>query len=333
MITIKDVAKRAGVSASTVSRALSGKVPVDRETRDRVMEAVRALNYRPNVLAKGLKEGRTNTIGLIIPNICNPIFPAVARGVEDVARENGFTVVLCNTDEDMDMERSYVEKLQNRWVDGLIFATAREESEHILKLKQQAFPVVLVARHMGAAVDAVVVDNYSSSVEAVDYLIKTGHKKICIVVGDRDLMLYRERFEGYRHALESAGLPLYHAMVLDVSGRDDNGYDAIKSMLERGIIPDAIFATSDPRAIGAIRAIKDCGLRVPDDISVIGFDDLDISLYIDPPLTTVSQPLYEMGREAARKLINLINGDKDEKPQITIMETRLVKRKSVKQRL
>ncbi len=332
MITIKDVAKRAGVSPSTVSRALSGKVPVDRETRDRVMEAVRALKYQPNILAKGLKEGRTNTIGLIIPNICNPIFPAVARGVEDVARENGFTVVLCNTDEDMDMERNYVEKLQNRWVDGLIFATAREESRHILELKQRNFPVVLVARHMGEAVDAVVVDNYKSSFEAVRYLIETGHKRICIIVGDRDLILYRERFEGYRYALESAGLPVYPEMILDVSGRDDNGYNAVKNLLEKGIIPDAIFAASDPRAIGAIRAVKDCGLNVPDDISIVGFDDLDISSYIDPPLTTVSQPLYEMGTQAARRLIAMVNGSKDEKPQIKIMKTRLIKRKSVKQR-
>ncbi|NLX69819.1 MAG: LacI family transcriptional regulator [Clostridiales bacterium] len=330
MATIKDVAKRAGVSTSTVSRALSGKVPVDKETREKVMEAVRALNYQPNILAKGLKEGRTNTIGLIIPNICNPVFPAVARGVEDVARENGYTVVLCNTDEDMAMEINYVEKLQNRWVDGLIFATAREESEHIIKLKQQDFPVVLVARHMGQSVDAVVVDNYKSSVEAVNYLIETGHKKICIIVGDRNLILYRERLEGYKYALESAGLPVVSEMILDVSGRDDNGYNAVKDLLKRGVVPDAIFATSDPRAIGAIRAVKDCGLKVPDDISVVGFDDLDISSYIDPPLTTVSQPLYEMGAQAARRLIGIINGEKNEKSKLMLMSTKLVIRKSVK---
>lgn len=163
-------------------------------------------------------------------------------------------------------------------------------------------------------------------------MIETGHKRICIIVGDRDLILYRERFEGYRHALESAGLPVYPEMILDVSGRDDNGYNAVKNLLEKGIIPDAIFAASDPRAIGAIRAVKDCGLNVPDDISIVGFDDLDISSYIDPPLTTVSQPLYEMGTQAARRLIAMVNGSKDEKPQIKIMKTRLIKRKSVKQR-
>nr|PZN10300.1 MAG: LacI family transcriptional regulator [Caldicoprobacter oshimai] len=332
MATIKDVAKRAGVSPSTVSRALSGKVPVDKETRERVMEAVRALNYKPNILAKGLKEGRTNTVGLIVPNICNPVFPAVARGVEDVAREHGFTVILCNTDEDIEAEKDYVEKLQKRWVDGFIFATAREESQHIFELKEKGFPVVLVVRHMDQAVDAVVIDNYKSSFEAVKYLINTGHRRICIINGDTSLTLYKERFEGYRHALQAAGLPIMPELVLDVAGRDDNGYGAVTAMLKKGILPDAVFATSDPRAIGAIRAIKDCGLSVPGDISVVGFDDLDISAFLDPPLTTVSQPLYEMGARAARRLIDMINGEKSGQPKVELVEANLVIRKSVKVR-
>ncbi|MBM7581620.1 LacI family transcriptional regulator [Caldicoprobacter guelmensis] len=332
MATIKDVARRAGVSPSTVSRALSGRVPVDKETKERVMEAVRALNYKPNVLAKGLKEGKTNTIGLIVPNICNPVFPAVARGVEDVARERGFTVILCNTDENIEAEKDYVEKLQKRWVDGFIFATAREESHHILELKEKGFPVVLVVRHMAEVVDAVVIDNYKSSLEAVRYLISTGHRRICIVNGDTSLTLYRERFEGYRHALEAAGLGMEPDLVLDAAGRDDNGYGAVMAMLKKGVLPDAVFATSDPKAIGAIRAIKDYGLRVPEDVSVVGFDDLDISAFLDPPLTTVSQPLYEMGARAAQRLISLINGEKPDKPQMELVQAKLVIRKSVKVR-
>lgn len=326
------MAKRAGVSPSTVSRALSGRVPVDKETKERVMEAVRVLNYKPNVLAKGLKEGKTNTIGLIVPNICNPVFPAVARGVEDVAREHGFTVILCNTDENIEAEKDYVEKLQKRWVDGFIFATAREESHHILELKEQGFPVVLVVRHMAQAVDAVVIDNYKSSLEAVRYLVNTGHRRICIVNGDTSLTLYRERFEGYRHALEAAGLGMESDLVLDVAGRDDNGYGAVMAMLKKGVLPDAVFATSDPKAIGAIRAIKDYGLRVPEDVSVVGFDDLDISAFLDPPLTTVSQPLYEMGARAAQRLISLINGEKPDQPQMELVQAKLVIRKSVKVR-
>jgi len=332
LATIKDVAKRAGVSPSTVSRALSGKVPVDQETRKRVMEAVRALNYKPNILAKGLKEGRTNTIALIVPNISNPVFPAVARGVEDVARKHGFTVILCNTDEDIEAEKDYVEKLQKRWVDGFIFATAREESHHILQLKENGFPVVLVVRHMGQAVDAVVIDNYRSSFEAVKYLLDTGHRKICIVSGDTSLTLYKERLEGYKHALQAAGLLIMPELVLDVAGRDDTGYEAIMALLKKGILPDAVFATSDPRAISAIRAIKDCGLSVPDDVSVVGFDDLDISPFLDPPLTTVSQPLYEMGARAARRLIDMINGEKHEQPKVELVKANLVIRKSVKVR-
>ena len=332
MATIKDVAKRAGVSPSTVSRALSGKVPVDQETRERVMEAVRALNYKPSILAKGLKEGRTNTIGLIVPNISNPVFPAVARGVEDVAREHGYTVILCNTDEDIEAEKDYVEKLQKRWVDGFIFATARKESHHILKLKESGFPVVLVVRHMGQAVNAVVIDNYRSSFEAVKYLIDTGHRRICIVNGDTSLTLYRERFDGYRHALQAAGLPVLPELVLNAAGRRDTGYETVTAMIKKGVVPDAVFATSDPRAISTIRAIKDCGLNVPDDVSVVGFDDLDISAFLDPPLTTVSQPLYEMGARAARRLVGMINGEEYEQPKVELVEANLVIRKSVKVR-
>ncbi|MBZ4646291.1 MAG: LacI family transcriptional regulator [Petroclostridium sp.] len=330
MVTIKDVAQRAGVSPSTVSRALSGKIPVDKETKEKVMEAVRALNYQPNVLAKGLKEGRTNTIGLIIPNIRNPVFPAVARGVEDVARRNGFTVILCNTDEDLRVELDYVDKLQKRWVDGLIFATAQKDSHHILELKEKDFPVVLLVRHMEDKVDAVISNNFKGAYEAVSYLIKTGHKKIAIVNGSLGLTLYRERFEGYKKALQDAGLPVIDEFIIDGVSDNGNGYYSMLGLLEQGSVPDAVFATSDPKAIGIIRAIKDYGLRVPEDVSVIGFDNLEISALLDPPLTTVAQPLYEMGANAANKLIRLINSKRAKKPTVDVMEVELIIRKSTR---
>lgn len=330
MATIKDVAQRAGVSPSTVSRALSGKIPVDQETKDRVMEAVRALNYQPNVLAKGLKEGRTNTIALIIPNIRNPVFPAVARGVEDTARRKGYTVILCNTDEDLNIEQDYIDKLQKRWVDGFIFATAQKDSHHILQLKEKGFPVVLLVRHMEDKVDAVITNNFKGAYDAVSYLVKTGHKRIAIVNGRLEIPLYKERFEGYRKAIKDGDLEIDDNLIIDGVSGNENGYYAMLGLLKEGVIPDAVFATSDPKAIGIIRAIKDYGLRVPQDISVVGFDNLEISSLLDPPLTTVAQPLYEMGAMAANKLIRLIESKKASKPKVDVMDVEFIIRKSTK---
>lgn len=334
IVTIKDVAKKAGVSTSTVSRVISGNGPVNDATRQKVMEAVRALNYRPNFLAKGLKEGRTKTIGLIIPNIRNPIFPAVVRGVEDTARKQGYTVVLCNTDEDVLIEREYVEKLRKRWVDGFILATVSEHIDHVLELKKKGFPVVLLIRNIDKHVDAVIIDNFKAAYKAVSYLVKTGHKKIAIIKGNQQLALYRERFRGYKQALKDAGLPLKEQLI---TGEDAecvqwsrDGYNAINRLLDQSIDFDAVFATTDLRAIGAIRAIKDHGLRVPEDISVIGFDNLEFSSLLDPPLSTMAQPFYDMGARAVNKLIQLIKNGQNAEPVIDVMEAELIIRKSTR---
>lgn len=206
MVTMKMVAERAGVSPSTVSRALSGKANVDENTRKRIMKAVKELNYYPNTLARGLKEGKTDTIALIVPNIQYQIFPVVAKGVEDIARKKGYTLILCNTDEDLEVEKDYISKLRTRWVDGMIFATAVPRSSHILELKESGFPVVLALRTLDDKVDAVAIDNFKAAYQAVKYLIESGHSKIGIINGPLETSLYRHRFEGYKKALEDAGL-------------------------------------------------------------------------------------------------------------------------------
>lgn len=335
MGTIKDVAKMAGVSTSTVSRALSGKIPVDEKTKQKVMAAVKELNYQPNALAKSLKEGTTNTIALIIPNIRNAVFPAVARGVEDIARKHGFTVILCNTDEDLTIEKEYVDKLKKRWVDGFVFATAVNNEDHILALKDAGFPVILLVRHLDAKIDAVISDNFKASYEAVSYLVKRGHKKIAIISNKLELSLYKNRLEGYKKALQEADLPIDEELIITSLSDEDNAYEPMLKMLQSGIDVDAVFAMSDYKAAGVIRAIKDFGLSVPEDISVIGYGNTEMSPLLDPPLTTISQPFYEMGANATTKLIKLIkNKNKsqksDEKPVIDILESKLIIRSSTR---
>jgi len=334
MTNIKKVAERAGVSASTVSRVIAGKTYVKEETRQRVLKAVEELSYSPNILAKSLKMRRTNTIALMVPSIQNLMFPIITRGVEDTARKHGYTVVLCNTDENIEVEKEYIKKLQNRWIDGFIVCSMLPNSNHIRNLKEEGFPVVLTSRYYGDSIDAVIIDNYKAAYDAVSYLIKTGHRKIAIALGRMELSLYQKRFEGYKDALKDNGIPLDERLIMNETYNTNSFYFLTLNLLNSGIMPDAIFATSDPKAIVVVRAIKDRGLRIPDDISVMGFDNIEMSALIDPPLTTVSQPFYDMGALAAKKLIDLI-AYKDKcseppEPIVDVLNTELIIRKSTR---
>lgn len=329
VMNLKGVASRSGVSASTVSRVLSGKSYVNEKTRKKVMEAIRDLNYTPNVLAQGLKLGRTNTIALIVPSIRNEIFPIITRGVEDVARKEGFTVILGNTDDDAQIEKDYISKLRTRYIDGFIVASALPENGHLRRLKEEGVPLVLLSRYNDEAIDAVVVDNYRAAYDGVSYLIRSGHKRIAIACGRRELSLYEKRYQGYADALKDAGMEVDPELVLMEANGTTSFYYLVQGMLRRGGRPDAIFATSDPKAIVIMRAVRDAGLSIPGDVSVLGFDNIEMSAFVEPPLSTISQPLYEMGALGARKLIELITGE-EKPPRTDILGTDLIIRKSTR---
>lgn len=332
MTNIKDVAERAGVSISTVSRVLSGKTCVNEETRRRVLDAVRLLDYSPNVLAKSLKMGRSNTIALMVPSIQNFIFPTIARGVEDTARKNGYTVVLCNTDEDTEVEKEYITKLRTRWIDGFIVASMMPGANHIRRLWEEGFPVVLTSRYYGDPVDAVVVDNYQAAYDAVSYLIRGGHKRIAIALGRDELPFYADRHKGYLAALKDHGLPCDESLIIHETNGTNSFYYLTKQLVTRPDRPDAIFATSDPKAIVVMRALHDCGVRIPEDVSVMGFDNAELSSMVEPPLSTVSQPLYEIGVLAAKKLFYQIRYKEEHgaaaPPTVDVLSTDLIIRKS-----
>lgn len=329
MVNIKDVARAAGVSPSTVSRVLGGSVPVAADTREKVIKVVKELNYQPNAVAQGLKGGRIKTIGLIIPNVRNLVFPAAVRGIEDTANQHGYTVVLCNADDDVKKEIFYIEALKRRLVDGFIFCTARPSHTHITGLREAGFPVVSLLRHSGSEVDAVVLDNANGAYEATKYLISRGMKKIAVLNGWLDLVLYQDRLAGFRRAMAEAGLAVDESLVVSGVGGWEDGYRTMDEILARGTIPEAVFAMSDPKAFGVIRAIKDRGMRIPEDISVMGFDDVDFAAMTDPPLTTVAQPFYEMGVVACKRLLKLIEAKKRPPAKIQVFPARLVIRRSV----
>lgn len=334
MSTIKDVANHAKVSTSTVSRVLSGKGYANDETRKRIMQAVLELDYRPNVLAQSLKVGHSDTIAVIVPGIQNLIFPDIVRGVEDTARKAGFTVVLCNSDEDMEVEKKYIEKLRNRWIDGFIVSSMTEESEHIRQLYHEGVPVVLTGRIYDNSIDAVVIDNEQAAYDATAYLIKSGNKKIAIALGREELSIYRNRLLGYHRALSEFNIKFDETLVLHENNGTNSFYYIVKNLMAAGVLPDAIFATSDAKAIVCMRAIRDAGYGIPEDVSVMGFDNVTISAMLEPPLSTVSQPLYEMGALAARKLIAQITYKEKNgclKPaMIDVLGTDLIIRKSTR---
>jgi LacI family transcriptional regulator len=331
LVNIKEVAKRAGVSASTVSRVLTGNIPVSPDARRKVLDAVQELDYHPNPLAQGLKGGHIKTIGLFIPNVRDLVFPAAIRGIEDTAKQHGYTVVLCNTDDNAEKELSYIQSLRRRFVNGFILSTARMDSDHLQTLQKEKFPVVYLIRHLGVeSMDAVVLDNFDGAYQAVVYLLQRGHRKIAIINGDMNVLLYQERFAGYRRAHQEAGVLIDERMVVqNITGWDESS-KAVTNLLSLGLRPDAIFATNDPKAFGVMRAVKDFGFKIPDDISVVGFDNSDIAALLDPPLTTVAQPFYEMGVRACEKLIGLIEKKRRSRPRVEVFSAKLVTRASVR---
>ncbi|HQH88228.1 MAG: HTH-type transcriptional repressor CytR [Spirochaetes bacterium ADurb.Bin110] len=331
VINLKDVGLRAGVSASTVSRVLRDKGNVNEKTKEKVLDAIKTLKYSPNVLAQGLKLGKTNTIALLVPSIHNEIFPVIARGVENVARKKGFTTILCNTDDDIAIEKEYVAKLKTRYIDGFIVASMLPESDYIRALHEEGFPVVLISRYYEEKIDAVIIDNYQAAYDGVSYLIRTGHRKIAIACGPRELSIYKHRYQGYVDALKAAEIPFDPALVLMETAGNNSFYYLMQNLLKKGLRPDAVFCTSDPKAIIIMRAIRDMRLDIPADISVLGFDNIEMSAFVDPPLSTISQPLYEMGSLGAHKLIDLIGGDGDRRePSVDVLATDLIIRKSTK---
>jgi len=312
-ITSKDVARVAGVSRTTVSLVLNGVVGarIADQTRDRVLAVAGNLGYVPNALAQSLKTRRSRLIGLVVPSITNPFYPAIAQGVEDLAAKRGYSVFFCNSYRDAAKERDYALALCQRQVDGVIFAGVQHGRELAQELLRREIAVVLFDRVVDMAVDTVTVDNHTGSSLAVEHLLRKGRSRIAFLSGPLRIRNRRERLEGYERTLAAAGLEPAPELVREGRlEREEQGgiYELelgralTRELLFSGVEFDAIFAVNDMTAIGAIEALREGGRSVPEEVSVVGFDNLTLSALIEPPLTTVSQPQYEMGLAAAELL-------------------------------
>ncbi|MCD6257937.1 LacI family DNA-binding transcriptional regulator [Candidatus Aerophobetes bacterium] len=327
MAKIKDVAKLAGVSPACVSLALNGKPYVSAKTKKRIYNAIEQLNYRPNIIARSLRNKKTHTIGLVLSDITNPFFPEIARGVETKAREYGFNVILCNTDADPLLEKNYIEVLLAKQVDGLILTSVRIMDD-LDKYTKENCPLVFINRKPPLSdFDFVGIDNVASAKMAVEHLIKLGHRKIALIRGEPASWASFSRYEGYRMALKEAGIPYSDNLVKIGYLRYESGYRAMESLLKGSPIPTAIFCANDIMALGAIDACVDRKVKVPQDLAIVGFDDIWVASLKNVQLTTVHQPRYEMGAKAVELMVERIIG-KRKKTKRVILPTKLVIRRT-----
>jgi LacI family transcriptional regulator len=334
VVTIKDIAARAGVSISTVSRVINQSVPVDPATEIRVHEAIGALGYRPNLLARSFRSNVTHTIGLLVPDNSNPFFAEMARVIEDAGFEEGYSVILCNSSLSEEKQGAYVDVLLAKRVDGIVMTSTgliggEGACEEIDRICRAGVPCVVIDRDLGdSEVDQLLVDNHEGGYLAGTYLIDHGHRKLACVVGPSDLTPSAGRIAGFRRAIEEAGVDLPPEAIVRGNGHHDGGSRAVEELLRRGTEFTAIFAFNDEMAIGVIGTLQRAGKRVPQDVSVLGFDDIPYANAIYPALTTVAQPITEMARSGISMLLDRIR-QPGGKPRREVLPTRLIERESV----
>jgi DNA-binding LacI/PurR family transcriptional regulator len=307
--TIYDVARLAGVSTATVSRALNGTGQIAPATRAAIEDAVVQLGYRPNTIARSLVTKSTETIAFLLPDITNPFYAALVSGIQQVALRRGHTMLLCTTDGDPEQEEQYLSLLRAKQVDGALVDGLVLPPERIARFVEEGFPIVCLDRDVdSAAVPLVQVDNRLGARMATEHLLSLGHTRIAHVAGAEELGISAERIAGYQEALAAADVAADARLVLSGGFTEEGGHEATRSLFESGVGFTAVFAANDLSAIGSVNAVAERGLRVPDDVSVIGFDDLRLSAFTSPPLTTIHQPAVEIAERATEILIDLTHG-------------------------
>lgn len=331
MATVRDVAQRAGVSTSTVSHVVNQTRFVSEPVRERVLAAMRELEYEPNAAARMLSLRRSDALGLIVSDISNPFFASIARGVEDVAQENGYTVVLCNSDEDVARETACLKSLHTRQVDGILLASAGVADGYVEQLVRAGFPIVLVDRELPSVpLPAVLLDNERGARGAVNHLIARGHRRIGMVSGRASISTTTERVTGYTRALRGAGIAVDERLIVCGDSTAEGGFTAALALLNRTSPPTAIFSGNNLMSIGVLQALESQRLAVPRDIALVGFDDLPFpwSDALHPRLTTVAQPTYELGRCAAEVLVRRLRAPTTPPVERVVLDGKLVIRES-----
>ncbi|WP_078409928.1 LacI family DNA-binding transcriptional regulator [Priestia abyssalis] len=332
MTTIKDISKVAGVSVTTVSRALNGYSDVNEETRKKIIEVAKQLNYSPNTLARGLVMKKSQTIGLLVSgmnreSVKDNLTFQVLSGINECVSVRDYDLILFNTDSSRQREKTYTQLCRERKVDGAIIQGIKLDDPYLKEVMESDIPCVLVDIPVETnTVGYVTTDNVLGAKKAVEHLIELGHRNIAMVNGSDQAFVSKQRLKGYEKALKENEIKVQRNWIADGEFKEEKAKEAVSSLLSSFPEISAIFCASDLMALGALKACQEKGLAVPNDISIIGYDDILLASYVTPPLTTINQDMFEMGYEAADLLINMLEGKA--KKRHRILETQLVQRKS-----
>ncbi len=326
-VGIKDIAREAGVSIATVSRVLNNTRTIREDIRKRVLESVERLRYQPDDIARSLRLQKTRTIGILIPRITNTLFTDAVCGVEDVALRNGYTVLICNYSEDPEREKRYIQLMQSRRVDGVIISPCAGSSDRFNPLLEEGIPIVCMHRHLqDLDVDKVGVDNRGGARMAVRHLISRGCRRIALLAGPLALSTMVERVDGYKKALLENGLPVDDRYIKFSSYNEEAGYRCAGELLDLPEPPDAIVVALNILMLGVLRAVQARAVRIPQEVALVGFDDMRWAAVVTPPLTMVALPMYEVGAEAAKRILKKIKGETEDGMQpITLSPTLVVR--------
>lgn len=335
MATLKDIARIAQLDVSTVSRALNDSARVTESTKRRVRQIAQQVGYRTNEVARSLVTRKTRIIGLVVSDIANPFFAEVAKGVEYEGMQKGYSIILCNSDWNLGREQEHLQVLKSRQVDGLIVHPSRELSESALRqFEEDGIPVVFLGNNFrGGNPYFVSVDNVRGAFQATSYLISLGHRNILHVTGDdhnakQGNRIAMDRMSGYRLALERAGLPFQERLLIDALPGYEGAYRSALHFLRQSSDPTAIFAMSDMTAMGVYKAVGELGLHIPRDISVVGFDNIDVASILNPGLTTYDQPRFLLGKLAVAILVRIIHGRPPKKRDFIVRSKGMILRGS-----
>jgi len=331
-VTIKDLAKELNISCSTVSRALKDFPGISPATKKAVTELADKYNYRPNAIALSLRNQKTNVIGVVIPETVHFFFSTVISGIEDEAMKDGYNVMICQSNEKYEREADCIDALMSARVDGILVSISRETEDlaHLQKVVEEGTPMVFFDRLVeGMNAPSVIVDDYQGAYDAVEHLIEQDSKHIVHLSGPDNLIISRKRTEGYISALEDHQIPVKQEYIIECrNGTAEEAEVAMTKILESGMAIDGVFANNDMAALGALKAVQKAGLTPPKDVAIIGFSNWQFSSLVNPGLSSVSQPGYEIGREAARLMLDQINNENKNKGEVSILDTELVIRES-----
>jgi len=329
--TIKDIARLANVSTTTVSHVLNNTRRVSDKLSDRVQTVIREIDYKPNAMARALRVHSSKTLGLIIPDNSNPFFSEIALGAEDCAFRHGYSLFLCNSRHDSARESTYMTTLSTYAVDGLILSAVSDDLNQLSEFVKSGIPLVVVDRKLPVPdVEFIYSDHIEGAREATQHLVELGHRRIGIITGPTDVRPALDRIQGFEEVLNEHGIPIDPDLCILGDFQVESGRRAARKMMELSDPPTAVFACNDMMAIGALQTLRTLGFKVPEDVSLVGFDDIFLASLLDPPLTTVAQSAYAIGEMAVASLIKRIDGSNKLVPQDQSLPTDLIIRKSTR---